>query len=123
LLKKRNVGKFQHKIAAAEEIIIPCLSPQINFLTSKEKLFILKNTTTSNLKTRIELYLNMGKKWAKSSDRPKSRMLERREDFLLECCDRDMNYILEKVILSLPKKAVLNCMQVSTGWKEMVLSF
>ncbi len=75
------------------------------------------------MKTRIELYLNMGKKLGKSSDRPKSRMLERREDFLLECYDRDMNYILEMVILSLPKKAVLNCLQVSLVWKEMVLSF
>ncbi len=75
------------------------------------------------MKTRIECYLNMGKKLAKSPDRPKSRMLERREHFLFECYDRDMNYILKKVILSLPKKAVLNCMQVSTGWKEMVLSF
>ena len=65
----------------------------------------------------------MGKKLAKCSDRPKSRMPESREDFLLECYDRDMNYILEKVILSLPKKAVLNGIQLSTVWKEMVLSF
>jgi hypothetical protein len=48
--KKRNVGKFQHKIAAAEEIIIPCLSPQIKFLTSNEKLFTCMFKNHHNLK-------------------------------------------------------------------------
>ena len=60
----------------------------------------------------------MGKKLAKCSDRPKSRMPESREDFLLECYNRDMNHILEKVILSLPKKAVLGKRHASEYWLE-----
>ena len=65
----------------------------------------------------------MGKKFSKCNDRPKSRMSESRRDFLIDCFERDMSHILEKIILILPKTAVLSCIKVSSGWKEMVLSF